>query len=94
MYLSKIKQVVRIILKYNRGIIMKNMDMSEMMSKMMNNKNKQKMPPIEIMQEMCENMGNKPWKMCRKTGKSLDELIKTNKEILEEIRKKGPQNNR
>jgi len=69
---------------------MKNMDMSEMMSKMMNNKDNQKMPPVEMMQEMCKMMGGKnikPHEMCQKMEKSLDELIKINQEILEEIKK-------
>lgn len=54
--------------------------MPEMMSKMMNNKNNQKMPPMEMMQEMCGMMKGeniKPHKMCI-IGKSLDELIKIN----------------
>jgi len=46
----------------------KNMNMSKMMSKMMY-KNNQKMPPMEMMQEMCKMMGSKkikPHEMCMK----------------------------
>lgn len=69
---------------------MKDMDMSEMMSKMMNNRDNQKMPTIEMMQGMCKMEGSKNIKqqeMCMKMGKSLDELIKINQEILKEMKK-------
>ena len=67
------------------------MDMLGMMSKMMNSKDGQKMPSMEMMQEMCKDMEGeniKPGEMCQKIEKSLDELIKINQEILEEIKKR------
>jgi len=66
------------------------MDMHGMMSKMMYNKDGQKMPSMKMMQEMCKNMeceNIKPLEMCQKIEKSLNELIKINHEILEEIKK-------
>lgn len=65
------------------------MDVSEMMSKMMDNKGNQKMPPMEMMQ-MCMKMKGeniKPGEMCKNMQNSLDELININKEILEELKK-------
>ena len=65
------------------------MDMSEMMSKMMDNKGNQKMPPVEMMQ-MCMKMKGeniKPGEMCKKIKNSLDELIEINREILQELKK-------
>lgn len=61
---------------------MKNMNMS----KMMNNMNNQKMPPMEMLQEMCGKMENKPRKMCMNLEKSFNELIKINQEILKEMK--------
>lgn len=61
---------------------MKNMNMS----KMMNNMNNQKMPPMEMLQEMCGKIENKPSKMCMKIEESFNELIKINQEILKEIK--------
>lgn len=63
-------------------IVMKNMNMSDMM----NGRKNQKMPPAEMMREMCGKMENKPWEMCIKIEKSLDELIKINQEILKEMK--------
>lgn len=52
----------------------------------MNGGKNQKMPPVEMMQEMCTKMENKPWEMYMKIEKSLDELIKINQEILKEMK--------
>lgn len=65
---------------------MKNMNMSKIMSEMMNGGKNQKISPEEIMQEMCGKMENKPWELCMKIEKSLDELIKINQEILKEMK--------
>lgn len=68
--------------------MMENMDMSKMMSGM---KEGQEMPSMEMMQKMCKMMekeGFKPWDMCKSMQKSLDEMVKVNKEILEELKKK------
>lgn len=53
---------------------------------MMNGGKNQKISPEEIMQEMCGKMENKPWELCMKIEKSLDELIKINQEILKEMK--------
>lgn len=65
--------------------MMKNMDMSKMMPMMQGMKGNKEMPSMEMMQKMCKMMGKedfKPWEMCKNIEKSLDELVKINKEIL------------
>jgi hypothetical protein len=62
--------------------------MPKMMANMMSCEG---MPMIKMMQEMCRKMGEgnfKPWEMCEKIEKALQEVVKTNKEILEELKKR------
>lgn len=62
--------------------------MEKMMEKMM--KEMGNAPMMKMMQQMCEKMQKeefKPWQFCERIEKSLQELIKINKQILEELRK-------
>jgi len=72
--------------------MMKRMDISEMMPQMMSKMmGSEGMPMMKMMQEMCGKMGEgdfKPWEMCEKIEKALQEVVKTNKEILEELKRK------
>jgi len=72
--------------------MMKRMDISEMMPQMMSKMmGSEGMPMMKMMQEMCGKMGEgdfKPWEMCEKIEKALQEVVKTNKEILEELKRR------
>jgi hypothetical protein len=72
--------------------IMMGMDMSKMMPQMMvKMMGGKEMPMMKMMQEMRGKMGEgdfKPWEMCEKMEKALQEIAKTNKEILEELKKR------